>query len=130
MGAKVAARLARKEPFRGGARVPKAPAAAAGEALYLQVARTLKEEIVTGVYPVGSQLPTEDALCSRFSVSRYTVREALRRLREDGLVASRQGSGTLVVPRRTSDSYAGDVMSINDLVSWSVGKRFAIEFME
>ncbi|RYG99361.1 MAG: GntR family transcriptional regulator, partial [Alphaproteobacteria bacterium] len=63
--------------------------------LYAQVAGTLKEEIVSGAWPVGSLLPTEDELCARFSVSRYTVREALRRLREDGLVSSRQGAGTV-----------------------------------
>ena len=56
---------------------------------YLQVARTLRKEIVDGVYPVGSQLPTEQQLCERFEVSRYTVREALRRLRDDNL--SRHG---------------------------------------
>ena len=60
---------------------------------YIQVARTLRKEIVDGVYPVGSQLPTEHELCERFSVSRYTVREALRRLREDNLVASRPRAG-------------------------------------
>jgi GntR family transcriptional regulator len=95
--------------------------------LYLQVARALKEEIVTGVYPVGSQLPTEDDLCTRFSVSRYTVREALRRLREDNLVSSRQGAGTTVVPRRSSDSYVQDVMTINDLLAFATGAHFAIE---
>ena len=71
--------------------------------LYLQVVRALKDEIVSGVYPVGSQLPTEEELCERFSVSRYTVREALRRLREDNLVASRQGAGTIVVPPRPTE---------------------------
>src|SRR5881628_162268 len=76
------------------------------EPLYLQVVRALKDEIVTGVHPVGSQLPTEEELCERFSVSRYTVREALRRLREDNLVSSRQGAGTVVVPRRTAGAYA------------------------
>ena len=55
------------------------------EPLYLQVVRALKNEIVKGVHPVGSQLPTEEELCQRFSVSRYTVREALRLLREDHL---------------------------------------------
>src|SRR6478609_10262848 len=94
---------------------------------YIQVARALRKDIVDGVYPVGSQLPTEHELCERFSVSRYTVREALRRLREDNLVSSRPRTGTLVVPRSTSDAY--DVMSINDLVAFATEARFAIESM-
>jgi DNA-binding GntR family transcriptional regulator len=94
---------------------------------YLQVARTLRKEIVDGIYPVGSQLPTEHELCKRFSVSRYTVREALRRLREDRLVASRPRAGTLVVPRPASDSYVHDVMSINDLLAFAAGAQFVIE---
>jgi GntR family transcriptional regulator len=94
---------------------------------YLQVARTLRKEIVDGVYPVGSQLPTEHELCERFAVSRYTIREALRRLREDNLVSSRPRAGTLVVPRPSSDSYVQHVMSINDLLAFATGTRFAIE---
>ncbi len=110
------------------ARRTRAPAA--NDHLYLQVARALKKEIVGGVYPVGSQLPTEDDRCARFSDSRYTVREALRRRREDNLVSSRQGAGTVVVPRRSSDSYVQDVMSINDLLVFATGARFAIESTE
>ena len=94
---------------------------------YIQVARALRKDIVDGVYPVGSQLPTEHELCERFSVSRYTVREALRRLREDNLVSSRPRTGTLVVPRSTSDAH--DVMSINDLVAFATEARFAIDSM-
>jgi GntR family transcriptional regulator len=128
MSAKADAKPRRSAPKpRRSARTADAPPT---DPLYLQVARALKDEIVGGVYPVGSHLPTEDQLCERFSVSRYTVREALRRLREDDLVASRQGAGTVVVSRRSPDSYVHDVMSINDLVSWSVGRRFAIESME
>lgn len=95
--------------------------------LYLQVASVLKEEILSGVYLVGTLLPTEDGLCERFSVSRYTVREALRRLREDGLVASRQGAGTVVIPLRSSSADIHQVMSINDLMAFALGTRFAIE---
>jgi DNA-binding GntR family transcriptional regulator len=98
--------------------------------LYLQVVRALKEEIVRGVYPVGSQLPPEDELKRHFSVSRHTVREALRRLREDNLVSSRQGSGTTVVSPSPSDSFVHEVTSINDLVTFAAGVRFAIESIE
>src|SRR5215472_1752614 len=105
-------------------------AAGGGEPLYLQLVRALKDEIVSGVYPIGSQLPTEEELCERFSVSRYTVREALRRLREDSLVASRQGAGTIVVPRRPTDSFVHEVMSINDLVAFATGVRFDIDQIE
>lgn len=117
------------------AKLPKAgqpgPAAAKSDAhLYLQIASALKQEILDGVYPVGSRLPTEDELCERFSVSRYTVREAMRRLREDNLVASRQRAGTTVVPRHSPGSYAQDVMSINELLSWAAGKRFEISSIE
>src|SRR5882757_247015 len=94
---------------------------------YLQVARALRKEIVDGVYPVGSQLPTEHELCERFSVSRYTVNKALRRLRDDNLVSSRPRAGTLVVPRVTSNSYAQDNMSINDLLAFASGADFDIE---
>ncbi|HTM85847.1 MAG TPA: GntR family transcriptional regulator [Mycobacterium sp.] len=94
---------------------------------YLQVARALRKDIVEGVYPVGSQLPTEHELCERFEVSRYTVREALRRLRDDNLVSSRPRSGTLVVPRAATNSYAQDVMSINDLLAFATGAQFSIE---
>ncbi|WP_396917466.1 GntR family transcriptional regulator [Mycolicibacterium sp.] len=94
---------------------------------YLQVARALRKEIVDGVYPVGSQLPTEHELCERFEVSRYTIREALRRLRDDNLVTSRPRAGTVVVPRAATNSYAQDVMSINDLLAFATGAQFTIE---
>lgn len=95
--------------------------------LYLQVAAVLREEIVSGVHPVGSLLPTEDKLCERFGVSRYTVREALRRLREDAMVSSRRGAGTVVIPPRGADSDLHQVMSINDLVAFGTNTRFAID---
>jgi GntR family transcriptional regulator len=98
-----------------------------GPPLYLRIARALKEEIVSGVYMVGSLLPTEDELCERFSVSRHTVREALRLLRDDGLVSSRQGAGTVVIPPPASGSDIHQVMSIDDLAAFGTDTRFAIE---
>lgn len=104
------------------------PTLKSGEALYLQIARILKEEIVSGAYPVGSQLPSEDVLSARFSVSRYTIREALRRLREEDLVSSRQGAGTVVTPPRPSASY--HVTSINDLAAFATESHFTIHSLK
>ena len=56
----------------------------------------LRRAIIGGEFPSGSKLPNEDALCTRFSVSRITLREAVRGLIEDGYVVRRQGSGTFV----------------------------------
>jgi GntR family transcriptional regulator len=99
----------------------------ARQALYLRVAQTLKDEILKGIYPVGSQLPTEEELCERFSVSRYTVREAVKRLREDHLVSSRQGAGTTVIPCDHAGADTHQVTSINDLVTFAVDLRFDID---
>lgn len=127
METKVAAKAVRTNSIPDKRRLPGPAPVKTGTPLYVQVARTLKEEIVSGAYMVGSLLPTEEELCKRFSVSRYTVREALRLLRDDGLVASRQGAGTIVIPPRTSSSDIHQVMSINDLLAIGAGTRFSIE---
>ncbi len=52
-----------------------------------------------GEFQENARLPTETELAQRFGVSRPTVREALSRLRLDGLIASRRGSGSFVLRR-------------------------------
>lgn len=56
----------------------------------------LRQAITRGTFGRGSQLPTEAELCQMLGVSRTVVREALRVLEEDGLVARRHGVGTFV----------------------------------
>ena len=56
----------------------------------------LRQAITRGAYRPGSQLPTEAELCEMLGVSRTVVREALRVLEDDGLVARRHGVGTFV----------------------------------
>ncbi|MFY0679187.1 MAG: FadR family transcriptional regulator [Thalassovita sp.] len=52
--------------------------------------------IVGGEFPVGGKLPTEHALSEKLQVSRPVLRQALKQLREDGVIVSRQGSGSFV----------------------------------
>ena len=66
-----------------------------GDQLYGQIL----EQIVAGTLKEGDKLPSESHMCRAFSVSRPTVREALMRLHADGLVTTRQGSGTFVQQR-------------------------------
>ena len=56
----------------------------------------LRQAITRGTFRPGSQLPTEAELCEMLGVSRTVVREALRVLEDDGLVARRHGVGTFV----------------------------------
>ncbi|HET6827660.1 MAG TPA: FadR/GntR family transcriptional regulator [Ramlibacter sp.] len=56
----------------------------------------LLHEIMAGQFTAGDRLPPETQLAQRFAVSRPVVREALQRLQSDGVVISRQGSGTYV----------------------------------
>ncbi len=61
------------------------------------VTEVLREKIRSGEFAVGDRLPSEAALSQRFSVSRTVVREAVSRLKADGLVATHQGKGTLIL---------------------------------
>lgn len=56
----------------------------------------LFSKISSGEYAQHARLPSENQLAKTYSVSRPVVRDALQRLREDGLIYSRQGSGSYV----------------------------------
>jgi GntR family transcriptional regulator len=71
---------------------------AKGALLHRQLYVMLKEQILGGRYQAGDLLPTQEALCRQFSISRITVRRALNDLVEDGLVHNRQGVGAFVAP--------------------------------
>jgi GntR family transcriptional repressor for pyruvate dehydrogenase complex len=54
------------------------------------------KQINSGGFAVDQRLPSEKEFCERFGVSRPIVREALERLRAEGLIRSRQGAGSFV----------------------------------
>lgn len=97
---------------------------------YQQVANVLLSEIENGDHPIGSLLPTEHQLCDHFGVSRYTVREALRRLFEAGLVARRRGAGTTVIATKRPPLYDLTVSSVMDIFNYAKNTRFEIDGVE
>ncbi len=64
--------------------------------LYQQVYDSLTNKIKAGAYARGEKIPSENELCEIYKVSRVTVRIALKKLKEDGLVVMKQGKGTFV----------------------------------
>jgi GntR family transcriptional repressor for pyruvate dehydrogenase complex len=56
----------------------------------------IQRSIKSGAYAVDERLPTEHALAAEFQVSRPVVRDALQRLRDQGLIYSRRGAGSFV----------------------------------
>ena len=87
----------------------------ASQPQYALVAQRLMLDIAGGRYPVGSLLPAELDLCTQFGVSRHTIREAIRRLQERGLVTRRRGIGTSVKASRAQTRYVQSSMEISDL---------------
>ncbi len=67
------------------------------ERLYEQIVEQIESRILAGDLKVGDQLPPERELAEQFAVSRTAVREAIKALREKGLVEIRLGRGTFVV---------------------------------
>ncbi|QIV81893.1 FadR/GntR family transcriptional regulator [Mycolicibacterium frederiksbergense] len=69
-----------------------------------RVVAGLKDKIFAGDLPPGHKLPSETELVEEFGVSRTVVREAVTRLRAEGLVETFQGRGSFVlaVPEPTS----------------------------
>ncbi len=82
---------------------------------YKKIAQTLIGEIQAGTWSVGDLLPTERELMERFGVSRNTVREALRIVRDDGYIARRQGSRTVVVSNTKVGAFVNVVSTLDDL---------------
>ena len=67
-----------------------------GEKVYLQIARIIRDRIINGELPVGSQIPSGSQMRKEWGVNRLTGAQAVDELRRAGLVATRPGVGTFV----------------------------------
>ena len=75
---------------------------ASGMPIYAQVKDYIREQILSGAWPIDHRVPSENALVGEFGASRMTVNRALRELTDEGWLRRVQGQGTFVSDTRTS----------------------------
>jgi len=92
-------------------RMPNAPG------LTERVASALLGKIEKGAFPPGTRLPSENDLAEQFGVSRTVLREAISRLKHDGVVEGRQGSGVFVTEQARVKPLRIEVASVESLES-------------
>lgn len=93
------------------------------EPLYKDVATDLERKIVSGDYKVGTPLPSERTLAAEYKISRNTLREAMKILREKGLIQNLMGKGNYIslptsqsLIEKVSDAFYSSRISPNDIV--------------
>ena len=79
-----------------------------------QVAEHLAGEIREGTLKLGQKLVPEADLCKKYGVSRTVLREAVARLKHDGLLESRQGSGVTVASWENRRAFRLDWINMKD----------------
>lgn len=82
-----------------------------GEKVYLQIARIVRDRIISGELPVGAQVPSGSQMRQEWGVNRLTGAQAVDELRKSGLVVTKPGVGTFVAatPKlQVVDLFPGD----------------------
>ena len=87
--------------------------------LHAVITKVLTGRIESGDYPVGGLLPTELELSAEMKVSRQTMREAIRRLSELGLVSRQPGVGTKVLRQSVESHYSHRMESLSELIDYA-----------
>ncbi|HBV64116.1 MAG TPA: hypothetical protein DEF45_13965 [Rhodopirellula sp.] len=92
---------------------------------YRVLADQLKKDILSGRLKPGDQLQTELELCDIHNISRYTAREALRILSEEGLIARRRGAGT-VVAELHAPAFAQPIGDFDSILKYARDAHFEL----
>ena len=96
------------------------------EPRYQRIQRELEKRIVRGDYAVGTLIPTEAELGEEFTVSRFTIRESLRKLTEGGYVARTQGRGTEVISSNPKRGYVQSLQTLDELFQIALETLFVL----
>ena len=80
-----------------------------------RITEKLRKELTSGDYAPGDVLPPEQVIAEQMGVSRTVLREAVSRLKAEGIVASKQGRGLAVVNNRPSSVLRMAMASDHDI---------------
>ena len=83
---------------------------------YLQIADDLRRQIREGRYKPGDRLPSLPAMCAEYRSASETVRRALRKLRDEGLVATQSTRGTFVLREPTGPEPGADLARMEEAI--------------
>lgn len=97
-------------------------------ARYLELADELRAAVLRGDFSGSKTFPTESVLCKNYGVSRFTVREALRTLTQEGLIKRRRGSGTMVQPASARGGTLHQPLSnVGEILQYATGTTISFD---
>lgn len=64
--------------------------------VYYQFATDIKSRIIHEEWEVGGQIASENELVIQYGISRVTLRQALAKLKKDGIIKRYRGKGAFV----------------------------------
>lgn len=82
---------------------------------YAQIADLLKSRIQRGLLRTGERLPSNEQLMAEFGVARITIRQALDRVAQEGLIRAQHGRGTFVTSQIPDDRWLHVETNLGDL---------------
>ena len=97
---------------------PETTSAVPTQTLHSRVADELLRRIRGGEWPIGTSMPAEKELCAQTSVSRHTLRHALKTLQERGVIARGQGAAAKVISSTPPRVYSQDFNSVRDVLRY------------
>lgn len=87
---------------------------------YAELAEQLIQAIGDGTFAVGGSLPSEIQLSEHFGVSRATVRSALEKVQELGLISRRKRAGIRVEAAKPRVAFEQSMSNVEDLMQFAV----------
>jgi len=94
-----------------------------------EIAAVLKDRVLSGDLSAGERLPSEQQLAESFQVSRPVIREAIARLKVDGLIDTKQGLGAFVASGPPTPRFHAGQLDAKMRVPYVFELRWSIEPM-